>query len=565
MVNPAARSQAPEFFDKYDAIKAHFKPNFLGAKIPITSGLRVDQWAIALAHYHDKDLCKFLQYGWPLGYHKNAPPVSLEENHHSAVQHMEHVRTFIAKELSLGALVGPFAEKPFTPWLRVSPAMTRPKKDDQERRVIIDMSFPAGEAVNDGIDICDYFGKNITYTLPTIRDLITKLEVCGKGALIWKADLARAYRQLRVDPLDAPLLGIKVDGQFYLDACPPFGCRSSSAACQRMSNAVTYIFANRGFTALAYLDDYAGCELTKHKTRLAYHNFIALADQLGLDLAHHKCVQPTTQIDWLGYHLNTEDMSVSIPADKLADTLKECNIWLDKNKASKKMIQSLAGRLLHITHCIQPARRFLSRILATLANLDDGQWISISPQFRLDVLWFTTYAQQANGIYYYQPQRPEIEIECDFSLYGGGGVAPGYYYSWIYPEHHIKKYPQIHHLEAINLLVAYRTLAKKIQRPGATIVISTDNSGSSFALQSGRTKDTVFASCSRQLWLDATTNNHIVLIRHKPGHLIPLSDALSRQSRDTQKDVYVRETVRRQNLIFVHPALSGYVFFNDKL
>lgn len=87
--------------------------------------------------------------------------------------------------------------------------MTRPKRDSKVRRVIVDMSYPPGQGVNNGINICDYYGKNITYTLPTIKDLINRLQACGKGALVWKADLARAYRQLRVDPLDSPLLGLK--------------------------------------------------------------------------------------------------------------------------------------------------------------------------------------------------------------------------------------------------------------------------------------------------------------------------------------------------------------------
>lgn len=98
--------------------------------------------------------------------------------------------------------------------------MTRPKKESEERRVIVDLSFPPGEGVNAGIDIKDFFGKDITYTLPSIGDLITRLQISGRGAYIWKADLARAYRQMRVDPLDTPLLGMKVNGKYYLDLCP---------------------------------------------------------------------------------------------------------------------------------------------------------------------------------------------------------------------------------------------------------------------------------------------------------------------------------------------------------
>lgn len=89
--------------------------------------------------------------------------------------------------------------------------MTRPKKGSQTRRVIVDLSFPQGAPVNTAIDTTAYLGKDIFYTLPTITDLIAKLQVEGQGALIWKADLARAYRQLRADPVDAPLLCIQFD------------------------------------------------------------------------------------------------------------------------------------------------------------------------------------------------------------------------------------------------------------------------------------------------------------------------------------------------------------------
>lgn len=197
--------------------------------------------------------------------------------------------------------------------------------------------------------------------------------------------------------------------------------------------------------------------------------------------------------------------------------------------------------------------------------MQDGQWITLSNSFKLDVRCFAQYADRANGVFYYQPERPHIEIECDSSLYGGGGVALKFFYSWVYPKHHVQKYPHIHHLEAVNLLVAYRTLASMIHQVGVNIVISTDNSGSSFALQSGRTKDPVFASCSRQLWLEATTNNHLVLIRHKPGYLLPLSDALSRQSRDPHKAAFVSEKVAQQKLVPVSPVTTGHVFFDDML
>lgn len=288
----AAKQVAPQFCQGYEAILATAQPNYRVAKIQVQSALNLDAWDSALEGYHDREICSYLRYGWPLGYHKATPPISVDKNHPSAVQHQAHVDSFIKKELELGALLGPFDELPFAPWFRCSPVMTRPKKDSLERRIIVDLTFPEGQGVNDGIDIYDYYGNNISYTLPSLGDLIARLQNLEPGALLWKADLARAYRQLRIDPVEAPLLGIKVEGRYYIDLCPPFGCKTSSAACQRLSNAMIYLMRQEGFFVLAYLDDYGGCQGDYATAQASYSRFLQLANQLGLQLAAHKCVPP---------------------------------------------------------------------------------------------------------------------------------------------------------------------------------------------------------------------------------------------------------------------------------
>ena len=47
--------------------------------------------------------------------------------------------------------MGPFDKIPFQNKVGISPLSTRPKKDSDKRRVILDLSFPMGGAVNDGI------------------------------------------------------------------------------------------------------------------------------------------------------------------------------------------------------------------------------------------------------------------------------------------------------------------------------------------------------------------------------------------------------------------------------
>lgn len=564
-VSTEARKVLPSFANLYDQVKAFNLPNCIGAKIPIHSGLNVERWVVLLQKYHDNQLCHFLAYGWPLGFFADDIPQTVIRNHPSALEYPDHIHEFLATELEFNAIEGPVQAPPFQPWARVSPLMTRPKKGSDKRRVIVDLSYPEGAAVNTGIDTTDYLGVDISYTLPTIADLIAKLQVEGQGAFIWKADLARAYRQLRADPVDAPLLCIQFDGKVYIDRCPPFGCRSSSAACQRVANALVFLMAESKHHCLAYLDDFSGCSSDLRNAQAAYNTFKELTADLGLQLSLQKCLEPATQVEWLGYFIDTQKMSVSIPEAKLREVVQECGTWFQKKRVSKTMVQSLLGKLSHIANCVIPGRKFLARMLGTLRAFEGKKWTTIDQEFIKDVRWFHQYAASSNGITLYSPSLPTVVIECDAYLEGAGGNTTQQCYTWKYTNKYKQNFPVIHQMEAINTLVAYRTLAHSSNKGPIRVLILTDNMSSSQALMSGRTKDLVLASCAREFWLEAAKKGDTIEIEHRPGTQIPLADALSRMAFDQTKSDYVHTVVAQNRLSFVEPVLNNYVFFDPSI
>lgn len=564
-VTQAAKQKFPVFAETYEQVKSANLPNFAGAKIPVSSGLVPQNWALLLKDYHDNELCHFLYFGWPIGYLSDALPVSVSDNHPSALAYPNHVDEFINTEITFGAIEGPMADQPFTPWMRISPLMTRPKKGSDTRRTIVDLSYPEGSAVNSAIKIAEYLGRDISYSLPTITDLIARLQQEGKGAFIWKADLAREYRQLRADPVDAPLLGIKHRNKIYVDKCPPFGCRSSSAACQRMANAIVYILAQDEHHCLAYLDDFAGCHADQDQAHISFKAFVDLAEYLGLQLSHNKCFPPATCMEWLGYTIDTMAMTVSIPEPKLAEVIQECERWFSRKRVTRVMVQSLAGKLAYVAGCIRHGRKFLTRILATLRADYHKKWLTINQDFLKDVKWFYLYSKSSNGISLYSTNLPQVVIECDSSLQGAGGNSHKYCYTWTYTDAHKIRFPAIHQMEAVNILVAYRTLAHQHTDDPTSVLILTDNSSSSTALMTGRTKDPILGACARELWLEAARHDDTITIEHRPGTQIPLADALSRMASDPAKHKYVRDTVQYRGLVFVPPVLKNYKFFNGNI
>ena len=106
------------------------------------------------------------------------------------VRFPESIDKFLEKEVRLGAMMGPFKDKPFTGWDRVNPLMTRQKRDSVERRVILDLSFPPEQSVNAAIPSNELDGSGFKMRLPNPWCLARDMLKCGPGAMLYKADLS---------------------------------------------------------------------------------------------------------------------------------------------------------------------------------------------------------------------------------------------------------------------------------------------------------------------------------------------------------------------------------------
>ena len=58
-------------------------------------------------------------------------------------------------------------------------------------------------------------------TYPSVDQIVNRILQLGPGSLIYKIDISRAFRQLKVYPGDIDLLGLKM-GDYYIDQSVPF-------------------------------------------------------------------------------------------------------------------------------------------------------------------------------------------------------------------------------------------------------------------------------------------------------------------------------------------------------
>jgi hypothetical protein len=127
----------------------------------------VDSWCHKLQGYHDKVVCEFFRYGWPINFQATQLPIHVVDNHGSANLYSHVIDKYIATEQQHGALHGPFKDRPFHNSLVVSPLQTVSKdsQNTQKRRVVMDLSFPIDCSVNSGIPRDQYFWAGVSPVL----------------------------------------------------------------------------------------------------------------------------------------------------------------------------------------------------------------------------------------------------------------------------------------------------------------------------------------------------------------------------------------------------------------
>ena len=78
-----------------------------------------------------------------------------------------------------------------------------------------------------------------------ISEAITVIKTLGAGYFMAKTDIKSAFRIIPIHPSDFPLLGMKLDNQFYYDVCLPMGLSSSFAIFGAFSSSLEWISVHR--------------------------------------------------------------------------------------------------------------------------------------------------------------------------------------------------------------------------------------------------------------------------------------------------------------------------------
>lgn len=478
---------------------------------------------------HNYDLHDYLVDGFTNGFKINCHGFGASfqvKNHKSALQNSNIVSALIDKEITLGRYAGPFTSPPLQN-MTFSPLGLVPKKEPGKFRLIHDLSYPKGNAVNDFIST-----KNSTVSYETLDDVIKLVKICGPGALIAKCDIEEAFRQIPVHPSDYRLLGFTWNNFYYYDRCLAMGCSSSCRIFETFSRALQWLVKQIEPAAMVshILDDFifvgpANSVFCQEQLQL----FLSICSQIALPIKANKTVLPCTNIIVHGLELQTLKMLTILPQEKI---VKAISLLLDlshKKKITLRELQRIIGVLNFACRAVVPGRTFLRRIIGLSMGLTKPfQHARVNKEARADAEAWLSFFKHFNGtsFFLHDPwlSSESIKLGTDASGHHYAGIFSSKWFIGAWPLSWLTHNIAVKELFPIVLAIelwAHSFANKKI-------VFMCDNMAVVDIINAASSKDPLIMKYVRRLVVVALKYNILFRAKHIAGKLNTICDLLSR-------------------------------------
>ena len=342
-----------------------------------------------------------LKYGARIGCIGSFREPSKASNAPSAFENGPQVTDAIADWLAKGFAYGPVPLEEVPDDAKFSGIMTRPKPTGSVR-IILNLSSPMGNSVNEGID------KN---HFPTAMGSTSRWLAClhkaGKRARFCKIDWSDAYKHIAVHSDDTNLQWFQWCGMAFKELCLIFGGVSSAGIFDRTNKIVIYVVQ-----VLAQMDPSLICqvlddccavspEFSSMVDRFDFY-FYEVANSLGIKLAPRddpeKAFAPCQRGVVLGVEYDTVNWVWALPQEKMLRLLHAIRVGLDSDFLRQDEIWSLAGKIINIKPLIPSGRFNVNHIVkANSASEDRAAMIPINQGMKRQLSFWYSMLQVCAG------------------------------------------------------------------------------------------------------------------------------------------------------------------------
>ena len=261
----------------------------------------------------------------------------------------------------------------------VSPFFARPKSTPGKWRPILSM-----KSVNQYI-------RYVKFKMTTVRDIQRWLQ---QDYYMTSLDLSDAYFSIPLHTSVYKFVRFVWRDLTYEFMTNMFGLGPSARLFTKvLAPVVRFLRKALGAQVAGYIDDFLNQDMDKErcaqKTRAAIIIFFCLGFKVNGEKSE---TVPTKYIKHLGFMWNTETMTVTLPAEKVASLSARAAQILDEGRITLRGLQSFIGKLEATKPAVSVAPlhfRFLQALLPrNLVDTDRNISITLTRQARKDLRWW---------------------------------------------------------------------------------------------------------------------------------------------------------------------------------
>ena len=418
-------------------------------------------------------------------------------------------------------------------------------KQDGGIRPITDCSRPDGDSVN---NFCGSLFKEFSYK--SVDDVVKLLTWGNHMSVI---DIKSAYRAVPIKEDHRKYMGFQweVEGvrKTFLDNRLSFGLRLGPQYFQYISNFVhDILWFKHGIKAVNYLDDFITVCTSYNACLEAQSIVLSTLRALGFHIAYDKVSPPSTCTTYLGVEIDSVCMELRLPEVKIVKLRALLDMYVSRDKITKKDLESLGGLLSHCAHLVRGGKTFCRRLYNLYKELcgRNLRKVRIPPEVKSDLNWWRVFCVSFNGVSQINNVDYCFPMVSDASFKGFGVYLDDDWVAGNWSEHpmielkshcdHIGSSPvverdfvdfrNINVLELWPIVVGLKRWAQKLRNK--TLTLFTDNTQVMHMLIKGSSTNPICMSWIREIYWVCVFNNIELRPKYINTHNNLVADTLSR-------------------------------------
>ena len=526
----------------------------------IVTPLDWEIWGAKLAKHPDQHFRQYIvsgiRNGFRIGFDYQRPLKSSRRNMPSVSSQPQAIREYLAVECAAGRILGPL-QADSVPGLQVNRFGLIPKKTPGEWRLIVDLSSPEGSSVNDG-----EYDHLCSLKYISVEDALAEIRKLGRGTLLAKVDIQKAYRMVPVHPADRPLLGMQWEGAVYLDAALPFGLRSAPKIFTAVADAAEWVARSEGVPHIMhYLDDFLVLGRPgASECQQSLKTLLEVFQELGVPVAPGKLEGPATCLTFLGIEIDTSLLEVRLPAEKLHSLQVMVESFAARQACTRRELESLLGSLGHACCVVKQGKTFLRRLFELLAVARRAHhYLRLNAAARSDLCWWLAYLAPLNQASFARSLQ-DYHAQFTFATDASGSVGCGAVWTHSWFQLKWQDLPPGLAEELGRDSITFKELLPVVIAAGVwgpcwgghSGVVYCDNQGAAAAVNSGYSKVPRIMHLLRCLFLIKARFDLELTAVYLPGELNTTADAISH---DNLSFLFAQVPAARSGYIATPPPL----------